>query len=118
MDDTNRHDLIQQLGAAMNDVSEGCYCAGWLAGIEDVLPELCRRAIETGRAQRWGHGEVTPETAKKLWAMAERAGAWADLHSLDDSYVPYQPFPLRPGVAEEVEREQSPPIHRRTGGAG
>ncbi len=119
MDDTTRHDLIQQLGAAMSDVSEECYYAGWLGGTEDVLPELCRRAIETETTQRWGHGEVTPETARKLWAMAERAGAWADLHPQDDSYVPYQPFPVSTEVAEEVDREQSPPaIHRRTGGAG
>jgi hypothetical protein len=119
MDDTTRHNLIQQLGAAMSDVSENCYCAGWLGGTADVLPELCRRAIETGQAQRWGHGEVTPETARNLWAMAERPGAWADLHPQDDSYVPYQPFPRRAGVAEDMDREQSPPpLHRRMGGAG
>jgi len=118
MDEATWHDLIQQLGAAMSDVSEECYCAGWLGGTEDVLPELCRRAIETGRPQRWGHGEVTPATARKLWAIAERAGTWADQHPQDDSYVPYRPFPLVPGVAEEVDREQSPPLPRRNDNAG
>lgn len=115
MDDTTQHDLIQQLGAAMSEVSEDCYCAGWLGGTEDVLPELCRRAIDTGTTQHWGQGVVTPETARKLWAMAERAGAWADLHPQDDSYVPHQPFPVDAEVTQELDREQSLRLNRRRG---
>jgi hypothetical protein len=107
MDDATRHALIQQLGAAMSNVSEDCYCAVWDGQTADVLPELCRRAIDTGQPQRWGHGQVTLETARKLWSLAERAGAWADLHEQDDSFVAYQPFPLRAGVGEEVDREQA-----------
>jgi hypothetical protein len=117
MDEAARHDLIQQLGAAMGDVSEDCYCAGWLGGTEDLLPELSRRAISTGHAQPWGHGQVTPERARTLWAMAERAGSWADLHPQDDVYVLYQPFPLRAGVVDELDREQSALQRRRDGGA-
>jgi len=91
MDDSIDDILVQQLGVAMSDLSEECYCAGWMSGSEDVIPELCRRALATGVSQHWGHGEVTPETARKLTELAERAGAWADLHPQDDTYVPYQP---------------------------
>ena len=48
--------LVQQLGAEMSDLSEACWCAGWLGGTESVVPELCRRAAESGRTQYWGHG--------------------------------------------------------------
>ena len=102
IDDT----LLQELGAAMSDLSEACYYAGWIDTTQDVVPELCRRAIASGEAQPWGHGDVTPELARKLTALSDRAGAWANLHPHDDRYVPYQPFPLRPGVEEDLERER------------
>jgi hypothetical protein len=116
--DAARLNLIQQLGAAMSDVSEECYHAGWMDSTQDVLPELCRRAIESGEPQPWGHGEVAPPKAHELWALAERIGAWADLHPQDDSYIPYHPFPLRPGVADEVDRERRASVRRRRGNAG
>src|SRR5262245_48140399 len=84
MDDVTRHALVQQLGRAMSDVSEDCYCAGWLGGTEYFVPELCRRAAATGRPQYWGHGEVTPERAAGLLALAELLRCWADL---DEAWV-------------------------------
>jgi hypothetical protein len=35
-----RHALVQQLGQAMSDISEDCYCAAWLGGTEYFVPEL------------------------------------------------------------------------------
>ena len=100
--------LVQQLGAAMSDLSEECYCAGWMSGSEDVIPELCRRALATGVSQHWGFGEVTPETARRLTDLADRAGAWADLHPQDDTYVPYQPRnPVPPEMAAALDHLQT-----------
>src|SRR5437660_8824985 len=93
MGHTVDHHLVQELGAAMSELSEACYCAGWIGDCEDEIPELCRRALATGVPQPWGHGEVTPEIARRLTMLAERAGAWADLHPQDDTYVPYCPTP-------------------------
>src|SRR5687768_6899175 len=100
--------LVQQLGAAMSDLSEECYYASWMSGSEDVIPELCRRALATGIPQHWGHGHVTPDTARRLTDLAERAGAWADLHPQDDTYVPYQPrTPVPPEMAAALDRAQA-----------
>jgi hypothetical protein len=106
MDDRQHHDLAQQLGKAMSDISEDCYCAGWLGGTEYLVPELCRRAVLTGTPQFWGHGEVTPAQAQELIALAERAGCWADTDYLSVGYDPFQPFPIPPEYVEAIEREQ------------
>lgn len=106
MDDAARHALVQQLGEAMSDVSEECYHAGWLGGTEYFVPELCRRAVATGRAQPWGHGEVTPERARTLIELAARAGCWADLDEPGIGYEPFQPFPIPPEYLAALERER------------
>lgn len=63
--------LVIELGEAMSEVSEECYCAGWLAGTEEAVPALCRAAIATGEAQPWGMGSISVETAREL--VAHRA---------------------------------------------
>jgi len=107
MEDAERRTLVQQLGQAMSDISEDCYCAGWLGGTEYFVPELCRRAVESGRTQYWGHGEVTPEQARELVALAQRAGCWADTDYYSVGYDPFQPFPMPPEYVEAIERAQS-----------
>ncbi|HET6575988.1 MAG TPA: hypothetical protein VFG68_20475 [Fimbriiglobus sp.] len=106
MDDATRHSLLQLLGKAMSDISEECYYAGWLGGTEYFVPELCRRALESGRPQLWGHGEVTPEEARGLTYLADRLGYWADLDDAATGYVPHQPFPIPKEYAEGIDREQ------------
>jgi hypothetical protein len=113
MDEAERHALLQQLGQAMSNISEDCYRAGWLGGTEYIVPELCRRAIDSGRVQHWGHGEVTPELARELVALAERAGCWADTDYYSVGYDPFQPFPIPPEYVEAIEREQSPEYIQR-----
>jgi len=107
MDEAERHALVQRLGQEMSDISEDCYCAGWLGGTEYIVPELCRRAVASGQPQFWGHGEITPELARELVALAERAGCWADTDYHSVGYDPFQPFPIPPEYIEDVEREQS-----------
>jgi len=107
MDDGTRHSLLQILGDEMSDISEDCYCAGWLGSTEYFVPELCRRAVESGQIQLWGAGEVTPERAKGLIALAEQIGCWADLDEQAVGYVPHQPFPVPKHLADAIEVEQT-----------
>jgi hypothetical protein len=100
MDDATRHALLQLLGNAISDISEECYCAGWMIGTEYFVPELCRRAEATGQTQFWGHGEVTPEQARGLVALAEIVGSWANLNQAGVRYVPHNPFPVPPQYAQ------------------
>ena len=91
MDALTRTHLVQQLGAAMSDVSEDCYYAGWMEGTENAVPQLCQSAMRTGESQPWGHSEVTPAQATVLLDLAKRAGCWADLDDEGTAYVPYTP---------------------------
>ncbi|AMV28986.1 hypothetical protein VT84_31620 [Gemmata sp. SH-PL17] len=94
MDDGVRRSVLQLLGNAMSDISEDCWAAGWLGGTEYHVPELCRRAAESGRAQRWGAGTVTPDRALGLVYLTEQIGCWADLDAAGVAYVPHHPFPI------------------------
>jgi hypothetical protein len=111
MDDAERNALVQELGQVMSDISEDCYRAAWLGGTEYFIPEICRRAVETGRTQYWRHGEITPQQGQKLLALAERAGSWADTDFNSVGYEPFQPGP--PKYVEAIEREQSSEYARR-----
>jgi len=113
MDDAEQHALVQQLGQAMSGISEDCYCAGWLGGTEYFIPELCRRAVELGCKQYWGHGEISRERARTLMALAERAGCWANTNYDSVGYDPFHPFPIPVEYIEVVEREQSAEQTRR-----
>jgi hypothetical protein len=106
VDESARHVLVQQVGEWMSDISEDCYCAGWLGGTEYFVPELCRLAIETGQTQYWGHGEITVDEARRLWALTEQAGCWAVTDSASVGYDPFDPFPIPPEYAEVLQREQ------------
>jgi hypothetical protein len=107
MDDVTRHSLIQLLGLAMNELSEEAYSAGWLGGTEYFVPELCRRAVETGVTQRWGRWEVTPAFARGLVHVSEQTGCWANLDESATRYVAFQPFPIPVEYLEALDREQS-----------
>lgn len=107
MDAATHHSLLQLLGDAMSDISEDCYYAGWLGDSESLIPELCRRAVETGTIQRFGHGEVTPEKALALMYLADLLGCWANLDPVGDGYVPHQAFPITPELVADLDFEQS-----------
>ena len=94
MDDATRHALLQLLGNAMSGISEECWYAGWCGGAEDDIPELCRRALESGQSQPWGHGDVTPVQARGLVYPAAQMGYWATLGEAGFGYAPHQPRPL------------------------
>lgn len=113
MDDEAHYQLLQQLGDAMSAISERCWFAGWLAGTEYLVPELCRRSAASGSAQPWGRGEVTPGEALQLLELAACLGTWADLGDHQE-FIPHQPFPVPPEHAEALDRE----LMRRVQSAG
>ena len=102
---TDREDLIQRLGDLMSQVSEQCYCAGWLGGTEYLVPELCRRALASARSQPWGHSVVTPALARTLHDIAEQLGHWVDTDETSVGYVPFSPFPIPPEYIAALDRE-------------
>jgi hypothetical protein len=112
VDDAERHPLVQRLGQMMSDISEDCYYAGWLGGTEYLVPELCRRVVQTGQAVVWGHGVITPERAAELIALADQIGSWADLDEPGVGYVPFHPFPVPEEYVAAIEREQASPSSR------
>lgn len=96
---------LAALGDAMSEVSEECWNAGWLDGTEHMLPELCRRASESGTDQRWGRGTITPSRARELQGLARRAGTWAALDEQGIGYVPFEPWPLPNAMLQELDLE-------------
>lgn len=105
MEESARDTLVQKLGEAISDLSERCYYAGWLTGTEHVVPELCRRAVQTGRPQVWGHDAIAPGEAESLLALAAQAGSWANLDEAGKGYVPFQPVPVPPEYLAALDRE-------------
>lgn len=105
MDDHERRTLIRRLGELMSGVSESCYYAGWLAGTEYCVPELCRRAVATGEPQPWGHGVITPDQAAELAALAGQLGHWATLDDDGTGYMRHDPFPIPEKYAAALRRK-------------
>ena len=109
MDDMTRDAVLQLLGNAMSDISEECWYAGWVGGAEYHIPGLCRRAVETGRPQPWGHGAVTSEAALGLAYLAEQLGCWANWDRVRAAYGPHRPFPV---PAEHLAALDRQPAYR------
>jgi hypothetical protein len=86
----------------MSDVSEECWSAAWLAGAEDAIPDLCRRAIATGSPQPWGLGTVERRTAIGLTYLAGLLGCWATRSDVTGDYVPYHPKPVASELPQPV----------------
>lgn len=66
----------QRLAQAISDLSEDCWCAGWLDDCEHVLWEM----LGITEPREWGMGYVTPEDAAKLKALSDEAGGWVYWH--------------------------------------
>lgn len=90
----SRKRLRDQLGHEMSRISKECYYAEWLRNSEYVVPELCRRALQDMEAQPWGCGEVTPERAARLVALAAELGHWVSYDFRSQKFQPFNPFPV------------------------
>lgn len=63
----------KQLAELMSDISEQCWCAGWMMGTEFALWEVL---TSPHRGRHLGKGEVTLDQLVKLRALSEEAGGW------------------------------------------
>jgi hypothetical protein len=64
------------LETVVSEISERCYAASWMSGIEDEMPALCAAAAE-GEPAPYGMGSVSPEEALTITALVEALGGWA-----------------------------------------
>jgi hypothetical protein len=64
-------DAATMLRSLMSDLSEFCWCAGWLGGCEDSL-----WAFVTDGPGEWGMGEVNQRDVDELRRLSDKAGGW------------------------------------------
>jgi len=93
MDERTRKALIIALGQMMSNVSENCWCAGWLVDLEEELPILCEKALKTKQPQRFGRDHITVGDAEIITALVDLLGHWVILDSGSgrQGYKPYTP---------------------------
>lgn len=56
----------------MSDISEHCWCAGWMDGLEFRLWEL----VEGDPDRRYGESQVTERDIEDLRAISQELGGW------------------------------------------
>lgn len=59
--------------ALMTGISEECWCAGWMDGLEYRLWDI---AISATTPTRYGQGEISPRVTFLLKNLALEAGGW------------------------------------------
>jgi len=64
-------DAQRELQETMSDISEDCYCAGWLIGLEYAL----WGAMQDGNL-RFGLGEIDVEKLRRCGQLAQELGGW------------------------------------------
>lgn len=60
------------LAELMGDISQRCYCAGWMLGLEHVLYAI----VFNGADPDYGMDRVTREEIETMRRIAEDAGLW------------------------------------------
>ncbi len=108
--DTELEERMDDLGTKMLAIANNCVGpdSGWIQWIEYFVPELCRRAHETGRSWRWENGEITPTAAAECVALAEQIGSWVNKSFAERTFEPFDPFPIPDHVARLIEIDQQP----------
>lgn len=61
----------QELASLMSEISESCYCAGWMRDLEYALWHM----MVTGKAELARY-RLPPATRDRLKALYERTGGW------------------------------------------
>jgi len=83
----DRHLAMILLGSLMRAASESTYCAGWMMGLEDDLPEACQHLIEgTDNGYNLYIGTVSRIDAEIMVAIAKSLGHWVDYDN--NPYIP------------------------------
>lgn len=57
----------------MAAISEDCYCAGWMTGLEYVLWEM---VTDPNFPRHWGQGDVSEQDIESLKLQSDRIGGW------------------------------------------
>lgn len=65
--------------ALMTGISEECWCASWMSGLEFD----CWAAIEAGTPYRYGQGEISERQVSLLRLLSEESGGWWRYHGFD-----------------------------------
>lgn len=65
------------LASFMSDISERCYCAGWMSRLEY---DLWRMVANCGESREYGMGMVTDEELADMRAIADEIGGWIIYH--------------------------------------
>ncbi len=75
-----------ELAELMGDISEDCYCAGWMMGLEHAL-----WAMVLGGPREYGMGEVTEEQVARLKQLSDACGGWIVWSEGDgETFVPLE----------------------------
>lgn len=81
----------QQLANLMSEISERCYAAGWMSGLEFVLWD----ALTTG-PRSYGHDKITTEQIEHLRKLSNRTGTWIVYDdNKEEIAVPLQEWKMR-----------------------
>lgn len=70
----------------MSEISEGCYCAGWLTGNEYTLWEM---VSDSAAERRYGMDEVSERDIQDMREISAEIGGW--VHWYDDTDDPALP---------------------------
>jgi hypothetical protein len=71
----------------MSDISEDCYCAGWMMGNEYILWEIL---MNPNASRNYGQAIVTPEQIAILREISTEIGGW--IRWRDEDEIPALPL--------------------------
>lgn len=63
----------KELYELMSDISEDCYCAGWMHGNEFRLWDAI---TDPDDDRRYGMGEIEPQQVQRLKELSQLSGGW------------------------------------------
>lgn len=89
-------DKAEQLRDLMAELSQRCYCAGWMDGTERKLYQVAFHEANPA----WGNDRVTPSEVVALRDLAEFCGMW--WHWPDDVRAGDGPVPIPLADAERL----------------
>ncbi len=92
-------DEASQLASYMQDISEECWHAGWLNGLEFAL----WHAVQTGPIF-YGQGQVTTVQIRELRRLSEACGGWVRW-SDEETDIVFVPMSEWERVYEEADKD-------------
>lgn len=98
-------DAAERLRSLMSDLSEDCYCAGWLSGCEHEL-----WGFMTNGPGEWGLSFVSQRDADELRHLSDKAGGWWTWSDalVGNAFVPMAEWLARCGQGAAPVADPSP----------